>query len=253
MYTMYCSNHPYALMKLQTVRQTKSVAKFFDYCSTLPESRNLNLSNFLLKPVQRICKYPLLLREIIKHTDTTHEDYDNLVKALLKIEMVVTIVNEGARQTEAVHKMLELQNRFTQKMNIISPSRVIKKFGSLNLLCANGDRKQREVYLFNDMLMLAKSIGNDGEKLKVITTVPFDMILVNTPSDEPGKENLIEVVHISNSKFMLACDTAFNRGLWIKAFQEATDAYMTVRNSHKAGGGRCTSSSDSSRALKNFR
>jgi hypothetical protein len=100
-------------MKLQTVRQTKSVAKFLDACAKSPECRNLNLANFLLKPVQRICKYPLLLREVIKYTEEGHVDSENLVKALFKIETVVTIVNEGARQAEGVHKMLELQNRFT--------------------------------------------------------------------------------------------------------------------------------------------
>ncbi|ORY50337.1 Dbl homology domain-containing protein [Rhizoclosmatium globosum] len=38
MYTMYCSNHPYALMKLQTVRQTKSIAKFLDALTLLPNA-----------------------------------------------------------------------------------------------------------------------------------------------------------------------------------------------------------------------
>ncbi|KAJ3280108.1 Myosin 10A, isoform D [Borealophlyctis nickersoniae] len=80
MYTMYCSCHPYALMKLQAVRQSKSVAKFLD--------------------------------ELIKNTDEDHVDYAALVAAFYKIETVVTIVNEGGRQAEEVRRMLELQNRF---------------------------------------------------------------------------------------------------------------------------------------------
>ncbi|KAI8847552.1 Dbl homology domain-containing protein [Chytridium lagenaria] len=114
MYAMYCSNHPYAVMKLQALRNAKAIAKFLDQCASMPESRSLGLQHFLLKPIQRICKYPLFLRELIKNTESDHPDSANLIKALLKIETVVTIVNEGARQAEGVHKMLELQNRFVQ-------------------------------------------------------------------------------------------------------------------------------------------
>ncbi|KAI8822520.1 rho guanine nucleotide exchange factor [Fimicolochytrium jonesii] len=45
MYTMYCRNHPYALMKYQAVRQNKSVAKFMD--NAVSESRMMSLADFL--------------------------------------------------------------------------------------------------------------------------------------------------------------------------------------------------------------
>ncbi|KAJ3216189.1 Myosin 10A, isoform D [Dinochytrium kinnereticum] len=229
MYTMYCSNHPYAVMKLQALRNAKAFAKFLDQCAAMPESRNLGLQHFLLKPIQRICKYPLFLRELIKNTEACHSDYPDLVKALLKIETVVTIVNEGARQAEGIHKMLELQNRFTQKVNIVAPSRTMKKNGTLELI-ANGERKKRELFLFNDMLLVAKSQSSDGEKLKVVAMVPFDMILVNSPPDEAGNENLIEIVHINTAKFTLAAENNTARLAWMRTFKEATDAWMAMKN-----------------------
>ncbi len=30
LYTMYCRNHPYSLIKLETIRNNKSIAKFLD-------------------------------------------------------------------------------------------------------------------------------------------------------------------------------------------------------------------------------
>ncbi|KAI9141773.1 Dbl homology domain-containing protein [Paraphysoderma sedebokerense] len=112
-YTMYCSNHPYALVRLEKVMGVKSFSKFCDACAALPESRSMNLASYLIKPVQRICKYPLLVKELIKQTPATHSDHQNLTQALSKIETVVTIVNEAARQTDAVHKMLKIQANFT--------------------------------------------------------------------------------------------------------------------------------------------
>ncbi|KAJ3410974.1 Myosin 10A, isoform D [Chytridiales sp. JEL 0842] len=229
MYTMYCSNHPYALMKLQAVRQSKSVAKQLDQYATAPECRSLDLSTFLLKPCQRICKYPLLIREVIKATDTMHPDSANLLKALLKIETVVTIVNEGSRQADTVKKMLELQNRFTTKTNIVTPSRILKKNGTLDLL-TNKDRKRREVYLFNDTLLMGKPQGSNNEKLKVVAMVPFDMMLVNSLDDEEnGRCDMIEVIHVGVGKFTLAAESPSAKESWMKALMDAIDSWMSSK------------------------
>ncbi|KAI8833753.1 hypothetical protein BC829DRAFT_407635 [Chytridium lagenaria] len=228
MYTMYCSNHPYALMKLQAVRNSKGVAKFLDQCAASQECRNMALSHYLLKPVQRICKYPLLLREMIRNTDADHPDFANLQKALSKIETVVTIVNEGARQAEVVHKMIELQNKFNQRVNIVAPSRTLKKSGTLNTITPQNERKRRDIFLFNDMLLMAKPSGaGDNEKLKLVAMVPFDMILVNSLPEDMG--NLIEIVHINASKFTLEADSKEAKEAWIGAFQEATNSWMALK------------------------
>ena len=109
---MYCSNHPQAVVRLQRIAN-RAFSKFCEQLSTAPESRNLGLSHFLIKPVQRICKYPLLLRELIKNTEEGHPDRRDLDEALLRIETVVAIVNEAARQTENVNRLLDLQGKLS--------------------------------------------------------------------------------------------------------------------------------------------
>ncbi|TPX38315.1 hypothetical protein SmJEL517_g00307 [Synchytrium microbalum] len=235
MYTMYCSNYPYALVKLQALRHSKAVQKFLDQCQAMPESRHLNLATYLIKPVQRICKYPLLLRELIKSTDPENPDYEICQQALIKVETVVTIVNEGARQAEGVHKMLELQNRFTTKQNIVAPNRTLVRTGMLDMVSASGERKQRNIYLFTDMLMVAKGVGSDGEKLKLVAAVPYDMILVTDLPDETSTSsaitriNLIEIVHIGISKFIMAGTSLQDKQMWIRALKEAIDVYLNGR------------------------
>jgi len=61
MYTLYCSNHSFAVLKYQNMNN-KPLKKFIEEAMRLPECRSLSLSDFLIKPVQRICKYPLLLK-----------------------------------------------------------------------------------------------------------------------------------------------------------------------------------------------
>lgn len=49
------------MIKYQNLN-SRPFRKFLDDCSRSPECRNLDLPGFLIKPVQRICKYPLLIK-----------------------------------------------------------------------------------------------------------------------------------------------------------------------------------------------
>lgn len=231
MYTMYCSNYPYALMRLQSVRQNKSIAKLLDSCAKLPESKNFNLANFLIKPVQRICKYPLLVRELLKNTDEKHKDHENLIQALLKIETVCAIVNEGTRQAEAAFKMLELQNKFTSKTSIVAPSRVLLRHESVSVTSSSKERKKREFILFNDMIILAKSVGNDEGKLKLITMIPFDSFAVNYSKDDFE----IEISPKNNQAFNLVFDGTPDKKSWKKSIDDAFDIFNAARNRANSG------------------
>ena len=59
-----------------------------------------DLHSLLLKPIQRVLKYPLLLHELIKYTETYHEDYDELIQALTCMQEVATYINEIKRRRE---------------------------------------------------------------------------------------------------------------------------------------------------------
>ncbi len=59
-------------------------------------------------------KFPpaLCAQSLLKKTGPEHPDHGNLERALLKIETVVAIVNEGSRQADGVMRIVELQERF---------------------------------------------------------------------------------------------------------------------------------------------
>ena len=59
-----------------------------------------DLHSLLLKPIQRVLKYPLLLHELIKYTEAYHEDYDELIQALACMQEVATYINEIKRRRE---------------------------------------------------------------------------------------------------------------------------------------------------------
>lgn len=114
-YSMYCSNHSNSLVKLDALMTSNRAARtLLEDTYKLPVCRGLMLNSFLIKPVQRICKYPLLLKDILKNSEDNPGDMVNLKMALEKLSTVITLVNDGARQADGVRKMLEIQSYFSE-------------------------------------------------------------------------------------------------------------------------------------------
>jgi hypothetical protein len=76
----------------------------------------LHLLDFIIKPVQRICKYPLFLMELFKQTPQNHPDYIHLKKALFVITNVVNEINETKRVQENQTRLVQIQQSFVQTM-----------------------------------------------------------------------------------------------------------------------------------------
>lgn len=157
MYTAYCANQPKAMEVLDALGRNPQFKAFTDKCMLDPECRGLTLFSFLIKPIQRICKYPLLLRDLLKVTPEDHEDHDNLVAALGKIEEVVTYVNERKRLAENLQKILDVQKQIesTEELNLVSPSRRFVREGVFKVF-EKSKPHERCLYLFNDLIVMTK-------------------------------------------------------------------------------------------------
>jgi len=112
----------------------------------------------LIKPVQRLCKYPLLLRELIKNTNTDHPDYKPLEKAFKKTSLVVDEVNESKRVAENLRKLLHIERYVEKKSNlkIVTPGRMFIKEGALTKVSPHGKHQERHFFLFSDMIMWSR-------------------------------------------------------------------------------------------------
>lgn len=81
-YKAYCSNQLAAKALLDQKKQDRRVQDFLQRCLESPFSRKLDLWSFLDIPRSRLVKYPLLLREILRHTPSDHPDAASLEKAV---------------------------------------------------------------------------------------------------------------------------------------------------------------------------
>jgi len=158
LYTAYCINQPIACVKLREIRQTnEEFAKFLNNCEQDPRCHGLLLNAFLIKPIQRICKYPLLLQDILQHTPPGHNDYRNLEESVTQIKAILGIINDRKREGEATSKMLAINDKLEGYHDLLRPFRKLIMDDLLVVGFKKRERPQEmRVVLFNDLLLIAR-------------------------------------------------------------------------------------------------
>ena len=72
-----------------------------------PETRGLNIEQFIIKPFQRITKYPLLLKELIKVTNDESPDLPHRKAALAELHSLVAKINQAKSVQDRVLEVME--------------------------------------------------------------------------------------------------------------------------------------------------
>lgn len=103
-YTYYCARHEAAAARLAELSHDPGPAAFLRECDNTARklSTSWDLLSLLIKPVQRILKYPLLLHAIISSTPPTNEDYPTLCLAAEQIEAVANRINAYKKRLDDV-------------------------------------------------------------------------------------------------------------------------------------------------------
>ncbi|KAL3658471.1 hypothetical protein V7S43_016603 [Phytophthora oleae] len=125
-YAIYCANF------LPATEELKSHAKLLDEFR-LSQSDDNNEPPFdvsdLIKPVQRICRYSLLLRSLVKNA-TSAEEEDLAQEALYSMQQVSDLVNARVRDAENNVHLLSLNesidnSKLATKMQLLRPGRTL--------------------------------------------------------------------------------------------------------------------------------
>ncbi|XP_051510858.1 pleckstrin homology domain-containing family G member 3-like [Myxocyprinus asiaticus] len=155
-YTQYCTNYPNSVAALTDCMRNKTLAKFFrERQATL--KRTLPLGSYLLKPVQRILKYHLLLQEIAKHFDPEEEGYEVVEEAIYTMTGVAWYINDMKRKHEHAVRLQEVQSLL---INWKGPD--LTTYGELVLegtFRVHRAKNERTLFLFDRMLLITKRRG----------------------------------------------------------------------------------------------
>lgn len=155
-YTQYCTNYPNSVKTLTECMRNKTLAKFFrDRQASL--QRSLPLGAYLLKPVQRILKYHLLLQELAKHFHPEEEGFDMVEEAIDTMTGVAWYINDMKRKHEHAVRLQEIQSLL---INWKGPD--LTTYGELVLegtFHLHHAKNERTLFLFEKVLLITKKRG----------------------------------------------------------------------------------------------
>ncbi|KAM9097064.1 phosphatidylinositol 3,4,5-trisphosphate-dependent Rac exchanger 2 protein isoform 2-T2 [Sarcophilus harrisii] len=158
-YDEYCSNHEKAQKLLLELNKIRTIRTFLLNCMLLGGRKNTDvpLEGYLVTPIQRICKYPLLLKELLKRTPRKHSDYAVLMEALQAMKAVCSNINEAKRQMEKLEVLEEWQSHIEgwEGSNITDTCTEMLMYGVLLKISA-GNIQERVFFLFDNLLVYCK-------------------------------------------------------------------------------------------------
>ncbi|KAJ8264741.1 hypothetical protein GJAV_G00153450 [Gymnothorax javanicus] len=135
-YKIYCQNHDDAISLLEGYERDESIQKHILECleklraiyREWGKTNYINLGSFLIKPVQRVMRYPLLLMELLNTTPESHHDRKQLAEALLAVKEINVNINEYKRRKDLVVKYRKGdEDTLIDKISKLSMHSIIKK------------------------------------------------------------------------------------------------------------------------------
>jgi len=174
-YTAYVNNYNLALKTLTELSQNAKIAKLLQDARQVPECGNLELGSFLIMPIQRIPRYVMLLTDLYKHTPNDHKDYEDLKKALLKMENVADYVNQKKREAENLIGVLIISRHISDMANpndLAQPHRRYVRQGPLSYSIGGKSFKPRYAFLFTDSILFTTESTSIFQKLSRVRRNP---------------------------------------------------------------------------------
>ncbi|XP_039697973.1 rho guanine nucleotide exchange factor 16 [Pteropus medius] len=241
-YVAYCANEVYQQRALQKL--TNSNATFREVLREIekrPTCGGLPMISFLILPMQRVTRLPLLMDTLCLKTQGHPERYKAASRALKAISKLVKQCNEGAHKMERTEQMYTLHTQLdfskVKSLPLISASRWLLKRGELLLVEEAGlfrklaSRPTCYLFLFNDVLVVTKKKSEDSfvvQDYAQADHIQVQKMEASEPSlpgggsrgsyvPYPFRVTLLRNSEGRQEKILLSSDSASDRARWITA------------------------------------
>ncbi|KAJ1731594.1 Guanine nucleotide exchange factor for Cdc42p [Coemansia biformis] len=216
-YEPYCANYTRASNLCITEEEAlKALAHIIEPHYELP--------SMLIKPVQRICKYPMMMEELTKFYDKSSPIYTELRDGIAAINSIVVQVNEAKRREENLTVVSDLEGRVEDWKGYS-----INSFGELYLhdsfvMSTTGIERVLLIYLFEHILICCKEVSEKDKRraqkhrsnaLQLKGRIFLFSIHSVVDTSREGQSNLtIYWRDVALENFSLACRSEEQLKLW---------------------------------------
>uniref|UniRef100_A0A3Q1I735 Spermatogenesis associated 13 n=1 Tax=Anabas testudineus TaxID=64144 RepID=A0A3Q1I735_ANATE len=227
-YSEYCNTHPAACAELQRLMKLGRYKHFFEACRLLQQMIDISIAGFLLTPVQKICKYPLQLGELLKYTPKGHSDYSGVSKAYEAMKNVASLINERKRRLESVDTIAHWQVAILhwEGPDVLERSSELIHSGEMTRTVRQGKMQQRSFFLFDHQLVFCKKdvlrrdLLHYRGRLDMDQTEVVDVPDGRNPDLGLTLKNALRLRDASTLEFLcvLCCKKTEDKQRWLEAF-----------------------------------
>uniref|UniRef100_A0A8C6UA89 Rho guanine nucleotide exchange factor (GEF) 16 n=1 Tax=Neogobius melanostomus TaxID=47308 RepID=A0A8C6UA89_9GOBI len=247
-YIVYCANETFQQRTLQRLLCSNTAFKdTLKQIELSSECGGLPMISFLILPMQRVTRLPLLLDTICQKTPDKTAEYFAAIWSFHAMSKLVTSCNERARQMERTEQMYTIQKQMDfgkiKPFPLISSSRWLRKRGELTIsseelsIWRAFSQKSYYLFLFNDVLIVTKK--KSEESFVVTDYATLENLEVEVPEDlegrtgsPPPKNSHFQSFKLLMSKnsegkaehIHLVADSRADRARWIVALTQHKNA-----------------------------
>ncbi|KAK0417089.1 hypothetical protein QR680_012828 [Steinernema hermaphroditum] len=152
-YEAFVDNFKYAKQAIVEARQKPAFEKYYMRCRR--DHRNkLDLDSLLILPIQRVPRYELILKQIVKHTPVEHRDYEKLLRVQKEVHDLALSINRQREENEQMEQRLrEIEAIVDGLEDLVSTGRTFVRYDLVTINGSSG-KKQRCLFMMSDQLIV---------------------------------------------------------------------------------------------------
>ncbi|KAM6171999.1 rho guanine nucleotide exchange factor 17 isoform 1-T1 [Erethizon dorsatum] len=217
-YSAYIDNFLNAKDAVRVAKETRPAFLKFLEQSMRENKEKQALSDLMIKPVQRIPRYELLVKDLLKHTPEDHPDHPLLLDAQRNIKQVAERINKGVRSAEEAERharvLQEIEAHIEGMEDLQAPLRRFLRQEMVTEVKAIGGKKDRSLFLFTDLIVCttlkrksgslrrssmslytAASVIDTASKYKMLWKLPLeDADIIKGASQATNRENIQKAI-----------------------------------------------------------
>lgn len=272
-YLPYCSNQ-FRSSNFFTALLQKDV-KFSTEIKLLYQDASFRALNgitfeaFLLEPMQRLTRYPILLKTVLHYTPKTHPDHENLLQASILLENFVSMTNEAARNESDMIKLTALQAKIDfeglhEDIHLPGETRFLPSFSSCfdqkgsnaqrypsdprslgarrclfdGMLFKSKSGRKLHAFLFNDLFLLTQHHGIvpvAGYEYSVYRDpIPVHALLVREVPNGSVESPEFQILHVQTQQIIAVRAPSVNeKRRWMREIDSAFTHYQAILKKQK--------------------
>lgn len=218
MYSAYIDNFLNAKDAVRIAKEAKPAFHKFLEQNMRENKEKQALGDLMIKPVQRIPRYELLVKDLLKHTPEDHPDHQYLLDAQRDIKRLAEKINKGRRSAEEAERearvIQEIEAHIEGVEHILNPQRKFLRQEMVMEAKTVGGKKDRSLFLFSDLIICttlkrksgslrrssmslysAASVIDTSSKYKFLWKLPLeDVEVVKSSTQATNKESIQKMI-----------------------------------------------------------